>query len=275
LLKLNPTYIMRAMLKTISLLLHLIRIIIILIKPEGTKALIAENMMLRKQLIKQSRNQKRCANLSFWDRLFFAIAAHFINPSRLFKSAILIKPATIIKFHKALIKRKYRWLFSAKSMKKPGPKGPSRELIDLILEMKKRNPQYGCLRIAMQIKNAFGIEIHKDIVRRVLKNHLKNYPGNNNGPSWLAFLANMKDSLWSIDFFRCESIALKFYWVMVVMDQFSRKIIGFAVHRGNLSGNAICCMLNKITSKQPLPKHLSSDNDHYSNIIDGKQTYEY
>jgi hypothetical protein len=32
--------------------------------------------------------------------------------------------------------------------------------------------------------------------------------------------------LWSVDFFRCESILLKSYWIMVVMDVFTRRIIG-------------------------------------------------
>ncbi len=113
----------------------------------------------------------------------------------------------------------------------------------------------------MQIKNSFGIEINKDVVRRVLKKYLKNFPGNNAGPSWLSLLGNAKDSLWSVDFFRCESILLKSYWVMVIMDQFSRKIIGFSVHFGDLDGSAICCMFNRVTSKQQLPKRLSSDND--------------
>jgi len=33
----------------------------------------------------------------------------------------------------------------------------------------------------------------------------------------------MKDSLWSLDLFRCESIALQTYWVLVVMDQYTRE----------------------------------------------------
>jgi putative transposase len=94
-------------------------------------------------------------------------------------------------------------------------------LIRLILEMKKRNPQYGYLRIAMQIQNVFDVKINKDVVRRVLtKFHLKN--PYHNGPSWLSFLANMKDSLWSVDFFRRESIMMNSHWVMVVMDQYHR-----------------------------------------------------
>jgi len=35
----------------------------------------------------------------------------------------------------------------------------------------------------------------------------------------------MKDSLWSIDLFRCEFIRLKSHWVLVVMDQFTRRLI--------------------------------------------------
>lgn len=105
--------------------------------------------MLRKQLIVINRKYKRAPNLSFWDRLSFAIFKAFIKPTRLLKIAIIIKPKTIIQFHQALVKRKYRSLFTPKSFKKPGPKGPSKELIKLIVEMKLKNPLFGCPRIAM------------------------------------------------------------------------------------------------------------------------------
>ena len=45
------------------------------------------------------------------------------------------------------------------------------------------------------------------------------------------------------------------------MDQFSRRIIGFAVHSGHCDGIAYCRMLNEIISGKSLPKYLSSDND--------------
>jgi len=48
---------------------------------------------------------------------------------------------------------------------------------------------------------------------------------------------------------------------MVVMDQFSRQIIGFAVHLGDCDGTAICCMFNQIIANQALPLYLSSDHD--------------
>lgn len=208
-----------------------------------------------------TRNSKRSPKLTAGDRTIFAILASFISSKRLSRIAIALKPATILKFHQALVKRKYGILFSNKVHRKPGPKGPSSNLTEAIIEMKKHNPSYGYRRIAMQISNAFDVDIDKDIVRRVLNKHYKYSPDDHDGPSWLTFIGHMTDSLWSIDFFRCESIHLKTHWVMVVMDQFTRRIIGFATYQGELTGVDICCMFNRIISKQPLPKYLSSDND--------------
>jgi hypothetical protein len=52
------------------------------------------------------------------------------------------------------------------------------------------------------------------------------------------------DSLWSVDLFRCESIVLRSYWVLVVMDQFSRRLVGVGVHRGAITGVDMCRMVN-------------------------------
>jgi putative transposase len=48
---------------------------------------------------------------------------------------------------------------------------------------------------------------------------------------------------------------------MVVIDQFTRRIIGFAVHAGDCDGIAYSRMFNQITGGNPMPKYLSSDND--------------
>jgi hypothetical protein len=61
------------------------------------------------------------------------------------------------------------------------------------------------MRIAQQIAHAFGVEIDKDIVRRVLAKHYRPGDSGPNGPSWLTFIAHAKDSLWSVDFFYSEN----------------------------------------------------------------------
>jgi len=48
-----------------------------------------------------------------------------------------------------------------------------------------------------------------------------------------------QDSLWSLDLFRTDSILLRTHWVLVVMDQFSRRIIGFGVQAVALDGVAL------------------------------------
>jgi putative transposase len=230
------------MINSIKILHILLVTFIKLLCPGGRKSIIAENVALRQQLILLGRNRERAPNLSYSSRLIFGFVTSFIRPHRLQKIAIIISPSTLLKFHQVLVKKKYSLIFSNKSKKKPGPKGPSQELINLILEMKRKNPYYGCRRIAMQITNYINCDIDKDVVRRVLSKQYKPN-GGNNGPSWLTFLANMNDSLWSLDLFCCESLNLTTYWVMVVMNQHTRKIIGMAVNKGHIDGLTACVCL--------------------------------
>ena len=65
----------------------------------------------------------------------------------------------------------------------------------------------------------------------------------------------MKDSLWSVDLFRCESILLRSHWVLVVMDVFTCRIIGFAVERTDLYGVSVCRMFTQIIAGKSLPRH--------------------
>ena len=65
-------------------------------------------------------------------------------------------------------RRKDRRLFSSRGPMKPGPKGPSHDVVAAVVDMKQRNPSWGCPRIAQQITLAFGLPINKDVVRRIL-----------------------------------------------------------------------------------------------------------
>jgi putative transposase len=134
-----------------------------------------------------------------------------MRPTCVLRSAIVLKPSTLLHLHHLLKTRKYRLLFSPHCRRQPGPKGPSDELTDAVVDMKRRNPRWGCPRIAQRISVAFGVEIDKDVVRRILASHDRSEP-DLGGPSWLTFLGHLKDSLWSIDLFRCESLTLRTHW---------------------------------------------------------------
>ena len=241
-------------------MVHLVATIMRLARPGGVRAVVAESVLVRHQLLILNRGRKRAPNLRVFDRIIAGLCTHVMRPARVLRSAIVLKPSTLLHFHHILVKRKYRLLFSSKRRSQPGPKGPSPEIIAAVVEMKRRNPTWGCPRIAEQIALAFGIDIHKDVVRRILGMCYRPESGSD-GPSWLTFIGHMKDSLWSVDMFRCESLALRTHWVLVVMDQFTRRIIGFGVHRGIVDGLALCRMFRQAIRGQSLPKYLSTDND--------------
>jgi len=144
-------------------------------------------------------------------------------------------------------------LFSYPGARRPGPKGPNQELIDAVVAMKQRNPRWGCPRIAQQISLAFGVEIDKDVVRRILSAHYRP-ESDSAGPSRLTFIGHTKDSLWSCDLFRCESATLRTHWILAVMDQFTRRTIGFGVHSGAVDPVALCCMFRRAIRGQGLPQ---------------------
>ena len=243
------------------LAIHLIVTFAKLLRPGGARAVAAESLVLKHQLLICNRSRQRAPNLTSLDRLVLGITTLFITPRRVPKLGVLIKSATLFRFHRALVDRKYQLLFSSSALRrKPGPKGPSPELIAAIVEMKHRNPKFGCVRIAQQISYAFGIDIDKDVVRRVLEKYYRPDTGTD-GPSWLTFIGHTKDSLWSVDLFRVESILLRSHWVMLIMDLFTRRIIGFGAEPADIDGISVCRMFNHAISGQPLPKYLSSDND--------------
>jgi putative transposase len=107
-----------------------------------------------------------------------------------------------------LVRRKYRRLFSS-------------TLIQAIVELKSRNPRFGCPRIARIIAQTFGIDIDKSVVYRVLRS----------------------------------------YWVLVVMDQFTRRLVGIGAHCSALTGADVCRMFNAAIHGQGAPRHLTTDHD--------------
>ena len=192
-------------------LLHLAVMTAKLCGPGGVRAVIAENLLLKQQLIVLRRPRQRAPNLTTADRLLCGCASLFLNPGRIRKVAIGLRPSTLLAFHRALVCRKYRRLFSSSHLPRPpGPKGPSDALVHAIVELRSRTPRFGCPRIARIISQTFGVDIDKNVVRRVLATHSRPAPSGP-GPSWLSFIGHATDSLWSVDLFRCESIVLHSY----------------------------------------------------------------
>jgi len=115
----------------IKLILLILSTLIRVNKPGGTRALTAENIILKQQLLLIRRKQQRAPKLTVYERILFGFLTGFIGLKRLSKVAVIISPVMLLKYHRALVKRKYQLLFGGKAPKKPGPRGPSQECVTL------------------------------------------------------------------------------------------------------------------------------------------------
>ena len=95
------------------LLLHLLATVARLAGPGGARSVVAESLLVKQQLLIVNRSRKRSPNLRLSDRMVAGVCAVLMRPRRLIRSAIVLKPSTLLKFHRALTQRKYRLLFSS------------------------------------------------------------------------------------------------------------------------------------------------------------------
>jgi len=120
----------------IVLIVHSVVTFFRLSKPGGVRSVVAESVLVRHQLLILNRGRKRAPNLRPADRIIVGLCTLFVRPARILRSAIVLKPSTLLYFHYLLKKRKYRMLFSPQRRRRPGPKGPDKELINAVVVMK-------------------------------------------------------------------------------------------------------------------------------------------
>ena len=116
----------------------------------------------------------------------------------------------------------YRLLFSPKYRAKPGPIGPDQDLIRAVVDMKQRIR----LRTAEDLPGSLS-----SVMRKIV---------------FIALICS-DVSRW----------ALRTFWVLVVMDQYTRRIIGFGVQLGIVNRVALCRMFNRAIRGTALPKYLT------------------
>src|SRR5499426_4644015 len=106
------------------LVLHLLTTIARLAGPGGARSVVAESVLLKQQLLILNRTRKRAPNLRLTDRVVAGVCALLMRPTQLVRAAIVLKPATLLRLHRALKARKYRLLFSPTARKRPNPRRP-------------------------------------------------------------------------------------------------------------------------------------------------------
>jgi hypothetical protein len=90
------------------LLIHLLVLLARLVGPGGMRVLVAENLLLKQQLLVLHRSRHRAPNLLSIERLVLGLCTLFISPTRIRKLAGGLRLPTLLKLHQYLVRRKYR-----------------------------------------------------------------------------------------------------------------------------------------------------------------------
>ncbi|VAX09119.1 hypothetical protein MNBD_GAMMA26-2294 [hydrothermal vent metagenome] len=105
----RPTLFFYSLMKDlIALLIHLLTTIAKLMGPGGAKAVIADSLLMKQQLLVINRSQQRAPNLAALDRFLLGFWSLFLSPYQILRAAVIIKPSTLLSFHEALTKENTR-----------------------------------------------------------------------------------------------------------------------------------------------------------------------
>ena len=110
----------------VILFIHFLVTLARLLGPGGVRSIVAESLILKHQLLIVTRSRQRSPNLCTSDRILAGLMALLVRPTRLLRSAIALKPSTLLALHKAMSKGKYRMLFSPDRRRQPGPQRSER-----------------------------------------------------------------------------------------------------------------------------------------------------
>src|SRR5215467_332092 len=89
----------------VILLVHLMVTAVRFARPGGLRSIVAESVLLRHQLLILNRGRKRAPKLRAANRILAGLCTLFMRPARVLRSAIVMKPSTLLRLRKLLKKQ--------------------------------------------------------------------------------------------------------------------------------------------------------------------------
>ena len=169
----------------------------------------AEILVLRHQLAVLRRQVAR-PRFSWSDRAFIATVAKLVPQERW--ASFLVRPETILRWHRALVRRHWSYPHSS-----PGRPQLPEETIELIVRLARENPRWGYLRIVGELKK-LGVTVSKASVANVLGRHGVPPAPRRDGATLVGFLRTQAKAVLATDFFTGDSVLLRRYYVLFVIE---------------------------------------------------------
>ncbi len=186
-------------------------------------ALLAENVLLRQQLLVVHRQVKR-PGLTQLDRLVIVGASALTGSWR--DSLLLVQPATVLRWHRQAFQIIWRWKSRRSKQPRVAP-----ETIELIRRMARENALWGAERIRGELLK-LGIRVAKRTIQRYLKSTDRPRPS---GQHWRAFLKNHSTNIWACDFLQTYDVWFRPIFAFFIVNVGTREVVHVAVTRAPTS----------------------------------------
>src|SRR3989440_7051320 len=168
----------------------------------------AENAALRHQLTVLRRKVRGRAQFTNGDRVFFVL------PSVL-KAITIIRPETLVRWHRAGFRRYWRW----KSQSLGGRPPISAELRALIRRLSVENVLWGAPRIHGELLKLGFAVAQSTVAKYMAKN------GDPSGQSWGTFLRNHAPHIAAMDQFVVPTVSFNLLYVLVIVRLARRELV--------------------------------------------------
>jgi len=213
--------------------------------------LLAENLALRQQLAVLHRQSKR-PQLKNWDRWFWIVLCRFFSGWK--SCLIIVKPETVIRWHRTGFRLYWRW---KSRTKKSGRPRITSEIAGWIRRMADENPLWGAPRIHGELLK-LDFAVAERTVGRYLKQIRRERPS---GQSWMTFLRNHLGCTAACDFFIVPTITFRLLYCFLIMTDERRKVVHFNVTTHPTAQWTARQMIEAFPGDGTEPKYLIRDND--------------
>ncbi len=195
----------------IDLLRFVVGLLVDLLRPRAK--LVAENVLLRQQLIVAQRKIVGRVRWAPWQRVTMALASRVVPTWR--AALLLVQPATTLRWHRAGFRA--FWRGRSRAVGRPPIARAS-----LIRAMSAQNPRWGAERIRGELLK-LGIRVTK----RTVQKYMRGPRGRGDGQRWSTFLKN--HVTWVCDFVQTHDVLFRQVFVLFFVDLRRRTVVHAAV----------------------------------------------
>jgi transposase InsO family protein len=211
--------------------------------------LVAENALLRQQLIVLARSVKR-PRVSPSDRLLLVLLASRVRAWR--QALLVVQPDTLLRWHRAGFRLFWRW----RSAPRHRPPRVAPDTVALILRMARENRLWGAERIQGELAK-LGLRVSKRTIQKYMR---RARPPRRSGQSWTTFLRNHAAETWACDFLQLTDVLFRPVFAFFIVELGSRRVVHLGVTRSP-TGAWTAQQLREATPDENRPRFLIHDHD--------------